>query len=183
LDQVRVFEVDLPGTRALKQSRVEEVLGAVPGNVILIGIDFDRQSLEDVLQAAGFQKGMRTLFIWEGVTQYLTAEAVSNTLEFISDSSGEGSAIVFTYVPRGLVDGTDQPEWFRGFASFAARVGSPLKFGLDRVELEAYLSERGLKLIEDVGAAEFRELYIEPIGRALTVFNAERVAFANVAGS
>jgi methyltransferase (TIGR00027 family) len=180
MNQIRVFEVDLPGTRNLKQIRVEKVLGAVPENVALIGMNFDRQNLGDILRAAGFQKGKRTLFIWEGVTQYITAEAVNNTLEFVSGFSGTGSAIVFTYIRRGLIDGTARPEWFRSLLSFAKRVGSPLKFGLEPAELEQYLSDRGLKLIDDVGAAEYQELYLQPLGREMNVFEGERVAFAKV---
>lgn len=182
MDQVQVFEIDLPGTRKLKENRLESVLGAVPKNVTLIGMDFDQQDLGDILADAGFQKGKRTLFIWEGVTQYLTAEAVSNTLEFVSDVSGAGSAIVFTYVRRGIIDGTDRPEWMGPFLSFARRVGSPMIFGLDQAELEQYLSDRGLKLIDDVGAAEYHELYLKPLGRELNVFDGERVAFAKVMG-
>jgi len=46
------------------------------------------------------------------------------------------------------------------FQSFARRVGSPLIFGLDPVELGQYLAERELKLIDDVGAAEYQERYL-----------------------
>lgn len=126
MDQIQVFEIDLPGTRRLKQARLESVLGAVPGNVTLVGMDFDRQNLDDILGSAGFQRGRRTVFIWEGVTQYITAEAVDETLEFVSSVSGVGSAV------------------------------------------------------EDVGTAEYRELYLNPLGRELTVFDGERVAFAEV---
>jgi methyltransferase (TIGR00027 family) len=182
MDQVRVFEVDLPGARKLKQIRVEKVLGAVPDNVTLVGMDFEQHKLEDVLKAAGFQKGKRTLFIWEGVTQYLTADAVNDTLEFVSSVSSVGSAIVFTYVRRDIIDGTASPEWFKGFVSFARSVGSPLKFGLDPVELGHYLADRGLKLISDVGAADYQDLYLKPLSRELNVFDAERVAFARVNG-
>jgi methyltransferase (TIGR00027 family) len=182
MDQVQVFEVDLPGTRELKQIRLEKVLGAVPGNVTLIGMDFDQQDLGDILAAAGFQKGKRTLFIWEGVTQYLTAEAVSNTFEFVSDDSGAESGIVFTYVRRGIIDGTDRPEWFGPFLSFASRVGSAMIFGLDQAELEQYLSDHGLKLIDDAGAVEYQRLYLTPLGRTLNVFDGERVVLAKVMG-
>ena len=182
LDHVRIFEVDLPGTVKLKQIRLEKVLGAVPENVTLVGIDFDQQSLGDILNTAGFQKGKSTLFIWEGVTQYLTEKAVNNTLEFVSGVPQVGSAIVFTYVRRGLIDGTDRPEWFQSFLSFARKVGAPLIFGLDQVELEQYLSNRGLKLIDDVGAAEYQDLYLKQLGREMNVFEGERVAFAEVMG-
>jgi len=183
MDQVQVFEVDLPGTRKLKHKRLEKVLGAVPGNVTLIGMDFDHENLADTLSAAGFKVGVRTLFIWEGVTQYITAEAVNNTLETVAAVSGVGSAIVFTYVPRGLIDGTDRPEWFEPFLTFAEKVGSPFINGLDRAELEPYLADRGLRLIEDVGAADYKELYLKPTGRELNVFDAERIAFARVVAS
>ncbi len=180
LDQVQVFEVDLPGTRKLKQIRIEKVLGAVPKNVKLIGMNFEQQDLDDMLSTAGFQKGKRTLFIWEGVTQYLTEEAVSRSLEFVSGVSGVVSAIVFTYVRRGIIDGTDRPAWFGTFLTFAKKVGSPLKFGLDQDELGQFLSNRGLKLIEDVGADEYRDLYLKQLDREMDVFDGERVAFAEV---
>jgi len=180
IDHIQVFEVDLPGTVKLKQTRVERVLGAVPDNVTLVGMNFDRQNLADVLKGAGLQKGRRTLFIWEGVTQYLTAEAVDHTLKFVSGVSGVGSAIVFTYVRRGIIDGTDGPEWFQRFTVFARRVGSPLLFGLDPDGLDQYLADRGLRLIDDVGAAEYQDRYLRPIGREMSVFEGERVAFAVV---
>lgn len=182
MDQVRVFEVDLPGTRRLKQTRLERVLGAVPASVTLIGMDFHRQNLGDILRAAGFREGRRTLFIWEGVTQYITAGAVDNALAFVSGVSGVGSAIAFTYVRRGIIDGTARPEWLGSFLSFARSVGSPYLFGLDQTQVEQYLADRGLRLIDDVGAAEYQDLYLKPLGRELNVFDGERVAFAQVTG-
>ena len=180
LEHVRVFEVDLPGARDLKRVRLEKVLGAVPENVTLIGMDFDRQHLAQVLGAAGFQTGVRTLFTWEGVTQYLTGEAVKGTLEFVSSISGEGSAIVFTYVRRGIIDGSDRPEWFGSFLSLASRIGSPFLFGFDRAELGQYLCDCGLELVEDVGAAEYQDRYLKPLGRKLNVFDGERAVYARV---
>jgi len=178
MDRIRVFEVDLPGACEAKRSRLEAVLGSVPPHVVLVGMDFDRQDLGDMLRASSFHNGLRTLFIWEGVTQYITAGAVSDTLEFVSGVSGTGSSIVFTYVRRGIIDGTDRPEWMGQFLNFAGKLGSPMIFGLDRAELEPYLSERGLALVQDVGAADYQELYLKPVGREMNVFDGERIAFA-----
>jgi methyltransferase (TIGR00027 family) len=180
VDQASVFEVDLPGARRLKQMRVEKVLGQVPKYVTLIGMDFEEQTLDDALGAAGFQEGERTLFIWEGVTQYLTAQAVKDTLEYAATVSGIGGAIVFTYVRQGIIDGTDRPEWFPRLQSFASFVGSPMRFGLDPAELEQYLLARGLRLIEDVGAVEYQARYLQRIGREMRIFDGERAAYAEV---
>jgi hypothetical protein len=57
-----------------------------------------------------------------------------------------------------------------------------LKFGLDPVELEQYLADRGLKLIDDVGAADYQDLYLKHLGREMNVFEGERVAFAEAMG-
>jgi len=175
VDQIQVFELDLPGSVRLKKIRLKKVLGAVPEHVTLAGIDFNRQPLGGVLEAAGFKQGRRTLFLWEGVTQYLTGEAVKDTLTFIADT---GSSIAFTYVPQGIIDGTARPDWFDTLLSFARRAGSPFIFGLDPTELESYLADLGLKLVGHVGAEEYRKRYLEPLGRDLNVFGGERVAFA-----
>ena len=182
IDQVQVFEVDLPGTGTLKRKRLTKVLGAVPDHVTLVGINFDQQNLADVLAGAGFKKGKKTFFIWEGVTQYLTEEAVKDTLEFVSGASGPGSGIVFTYIRRALLEGIGAPEWFPGFLGFAEKVGSPIKFGLNPQELGGYLLNLGLTLISDVGAEEYQDLYLKPVDRELSIFNIERAAYAEVRG-
>lgn len=180
MQQVMVFEVDLPGAVEFKRDRLEKVLGAVPDNVQLVGVDFDRQNLADSLEEAGFQPVMKTLFVWEGVTQYITAEAVSDTLEFVSGLPGKGSAIVFTYVRKGIIDGSDRPEWFGSFLSLAGTLGSPMIFGIDPSKIEDYLAARGLTWVEEVGAADYQNRYLKPIGRQLAVFDGERAVYAEV---
>jgi methyltransferase (TIGR00027 family) len=182
IDHVRVFEVDRPATLELKRSRVGKVLGAVPEHVTLVGIDFNTQKLGDVLESAGFQTARKTLFIWEGVTQYITAEAVNDTLEFVSRAAGAGSEIVFTYIRQGIIDGSDRSKTDQRIVSFASKAGSPWIFGIDPAELEQFLAVRGLDLVEDVGAAEYRERYLAPLGREMSVFEGERAALAKVRG-
>ena len=48
----------------------------------------------------------RTFFIWEAVTQYLTADAVHATLESLRPAAS-GSRLVFTYVRRDFIDGVN----------------------------------------------------------------------------
>ena len=89
-----IFEVDHPATSAVKRERIEE-LGAPTSRVTFVPIDFDRERLSDTLSNAGFQADRRTLVIWEGVTNYLTAEAVDATLRWVGALT-EGSRLIFT---------------------------------------------------------------------------------------
>jgi O-methyltransferase involved in polyketide biosynthesis len=116
------------------------------------------------------------------VTQYITAEAVNDTLEFVSRAYGAGSEIVFTYIRQGIIDGSDRSKTDQRIVAFASRAGSPWIFGIDPAELERYLAARGLDLVEDVGAAEYRERYLTPLGREMSVFEGERAALARVTG-
>jgi O-methyltransferase involved in polyketide biosynthesis len=43
------------------------------------------------------------VFIWEGVTQYVSGDAVSQTLSFVGQSA-PGSIIVFTYVLKSIIE-------------------------------------------------------------------------------
>jgi methyltransferase (TIGR00027 family) len=180
MEKTRVFDVDLPGTMALKKKRLKDVIGEVPDHVTLVGINFDKEDLADVLIDAGYRADKHTFFIWEGVTQYLSADAVRDTLAFVAESSGEGSGIVFTYIRKDLFEGLDTPDWFQGYLDFAARVGSPVGFGLEPGGLRDYLADLGLFLVSDVGAEEYKKWYLDPIGRELSIFDIERAAYAEV---
>ncbi len=97
IEHVHVFEVDHPATQRDKRKRLQLIFGEIPGHVIFVPIDFNEENLER-LYDFGYQKQIKTLFIWEGVTYYLIAEAVENTLKFVLKNSGKGSSIVFDYV-------------------------------------------------------------------------------------
>jgi methyltransferase (TIGR00027 family) len=180
IDRTSVFEVELPGPQKLKRERLIKALGRIPSHVVFVPIDFERQKLEDVMEEVNFRTGIQTFFIWEGVTQYITADAVDDTLRYVARVGGAGSEIVFTYILRRIITGEDRSQAEERIVSFAARVGSPWKFGFDPDEVDKYLAARGLSLIEEPGAQEWRTRYLEPIGRDLDIFKGERVVRAGV---
>jgi hypothetical protein len=71
---VPVFEVDLPANIDYKRARVRSIFGWIPEHVTLVPVDFKTDDLAQALPAHGFRLENRTLFVWEAVTQYLTAE-------------------------------------------------------------------------------------------------------------
>ena len=111
-DRVKVFEVDHPATQAEKLARVQAIFGILPAHVAYVPVDFNTQTLEQRLPESGYDPKLKTLFIWQGVTMYLTAEAVDDTLRFVVQHSAPGSAIVFDYIYRLVLDG--DPEAWRG---------------------------------------------------------------------
>jgi methyltransferase (TIGR00027 family) len=98
---VKVFEVDHPATQAVKLKRVTAVFGTPPPHVTYVAIDFDRQTLADRRIACGYDERLKTLFIRQGVTHYLTPQAVDGTLAFIAGNSRPDSSIIMRRY-RGL---------------------------------------------------------------------------------
>ena len=93
-----VFEVDLPEVIQKKRAALSRT-GVSGDHVRFIAIDFETQGVSERLGAFGWDRASRTLFLWEGVTQYVAREAVEATLRFISGASS-GNEVCFTYVPQ-----------------------------------------------------------------------------------
>src|SRR4051794_12661784 len=89
-----VFEVDLAAISRAKVATIERNRERFPvANVVPVEIDFESQSLADVLPQAGFTVGAPTFFVWEGVPMYLTRAAVKATLTGVHELGGDGSRI------------------------------------------------------------------------------------------
>jgi methyltransferase (TIGR00027 family) len=152
-----VFEVDHPATAAAKRRRFSSA-GLAGARVIAVTLDFDRVALPDALGRAGFDPARRTLVIWEGVTNYLTAEAVGAVIRW-AGSLAAGSGFIFTYIDAAVLS---DPGRFVGAPTILREVaasGEPWTFGFDPAALPPYLGERGLTLIEDLGADQYRARY------------------------
>jgi methyltransferase (TIGR00027 family) len=158
LARVTVFEVDHSATRAIKLARLREVLSAIPSNVRYVEIDFMQQTLPNALAAAGLDTKDPAVFLWEGVTQYLSADAVDAVLHFVAGCC-PGTRLIFTYVHSGMLDGSVS---FRAAARLLrgyAQLGEPWIFGLRPDLTRAFLQERGLRLDRDLEAREYRSLH------------------------
>ena len=156
LQAVKVFEVDKPATQASKVEKARKLARTTPTHVVYVPVDFDTDSVEDRLIARGYDPTVKTMFIWEGVTMYLTAEAVDQTLAFVAGRSGPGSSIVFNYVHKAIIDGADVSDAATRWRSALERRGAPARFGIENGQIEKFLAQRGFSVIEraDVGVYE-----------------------------
>jgi methyltransferase (TIGR00027 family) len=157
-----VFEVDHPATQATKRRRVPVRLRA---GVRFIAVDLASDDLSAALLGGGFDTAVPAVVVWEGVTNYLTAEAVDATLRGLAALLAPGSRIVFTYVDRAALDGTGGYAGVREWHDAVSRHGEPWTFGFDPARLPSYLAERGLALALDMSARDAAVRYLAPLGR------------------
>ncbi|MBN1696744.1 MAG: SAM-dependent methyltransferase [Spirochaetales bacterium] len=180
MERLRYFEVDHPSVINKKRGKIKKMLGSLPDHIVFTPIDFTVQGLDTELGKAGYDPGEKTLFIMEGVTQYITEKANDATFTYAAKASS-GSRIVFTYVLKDFIEGGRIPEALNTMYTQMRKKRDPLWiYGLDPVTLRDDISRYSLSLVEDIGSNELRERYMKPAGLDLGVLSIERIALAEV---
>ncbi len=159
--EVTVFEVDHPATQQRKTAVLQNRFGDLPEHVVFVAVRFNSESLADKLLTAGYQTDVQTLFIWEGVTYYITVQAVDDTLTFVTDYSGCGSSIVFDYFPPSVADGTCHLKEARALRSLFGKLGEGLTFGIAPESIETYLAAKGFGQIRNYTHQDLQEKYFK----------------------
>ena len=177
VEQSRVFEIDHPNTSKVKQLHLKRQLSSLPHHVRFIAVDFNEQSLAQALTPTDFDASLKTFFIWEGVTNYLSAEAVDAGFRTMREIAQE-SAIVFTYVDKAVLDSDHKFEGAAKLKQVLAKAGERWTFGFNPPELRRYLAERRYCLLEDIGSVELRSRYFNGSRRNLRGYEFYRVAVA-----
>ena len=177
---VQVFEVDHPATQQAKLRKLEKIFGHVPQYVTYVSIDFNTQTLEQRLLECGYNEHAQTLFIWQGVTQYLTPDGVDSTLAFVACHSGPGSSIIFDYMYTSLLDGTVK----RGEVSKMRRdrwlSNEVLAFGIPEGTITAFLEQRGFTQVHDANFKYLHDTYFTGVNTTRTVADGYAIASAVV---
>jgi methyltransferase (TIGR00027 family) len=160
IKQTHIFELDAPATQQSKRELLRKADIVVPQQVVFVPINFSSESLKDALFGAGFTASQKTLFIWEGVTMYLSTDAIDDTLRSIRSVSAPGSLVFFDYhsLWAEMVDAYGVKE-LRQFHETNAP-GEPLQFGIERGKIESFLSERGYEIVDHLTATDVENRYL-----------------------
>lgn len=156
LREAKLFELDRSTTLQVKRSRM--ATGDSRGAVRYLPVDFGRHDFITIMRTSDFDRRSPSVFVWEGVSQYLQPSAVDRTLRSIAKLSAMGSELIFTYVHRAALAGDE----FEGAATIRAAIAKteePWLSGLVPEEVPGLLRERGFQLIEDLGADDYRARY------------------------
>lgn len=172
LSRVTVYELDHPATQAYKRERIA-TLAPLCLAVKHVSIDFERQSIEEVLGTAGVRASRPTIWIWEGVTMYLTRAAIDATLDAVAALSAPASRLAMTYIPADY-----GPAWVRAIGTAGGRlIGESLEARLNPDEIRTALDARGFGVESDDSAVEWAARYW-PERDAARVRAYERLAVA-----
>lgn len=156
---LKVFEVDFPDTQAWKRSRLEHAGIAIPNSLRYAAVDFERHSLADGLDEAGFCRDQPAFFSWLGVVPYLTHEAAFGTLRFIA-AMPAGSGVVFDYAILPEEMGDAERAAFIELAARTARAGEPFRLFFNPRQLDLELRALGFRSNEDLDGAAIRARWL-----------------------
>jgi len=156
----KIFELDIRTTQRPKIEILNRRGVGLPEEIVFVSIDFNRQSLSEVLLAAGYQGNERSLFLWEGVTMYLTPDAVDSTLAFIRDSGAEGSMVVFDYIYASVLRRENRYYGEKEIFERVSKAGEGWTFGIEEGAIEEFLSERGFRIISHHAPPDLEKAYL-----------------------
>ena len=173
---LKIFEVDQPEVSDNKLAKLPKQLPN-SDNVTYVNIDFSYQSLTEQLIGAGFDQKKSTIFTLEGVSQYITKEAVSSTIKELASLTRDTNSIFFMSYVDELLDKNPEACFGEGYPNpakkaslikgLSAKVGEPWISFYNGAEIEDLLSQNGYSIEENVTLEDLNSLYFSPVGRTL----------------
>ena len=147
--RIRCFEVDLPKTQRLKRELLSQCAVDTSG-VTFISANFLTDNWLDNLVKSRFDPRKPTFFLWEGVTYYLSREAMEKTFRTIA-SSAPGSVLVFDYATDANIEARRKPLGVLHKALLKA-IREPQTFWIpsERKYLAALMQEYGFSMREQL---------------------------------
>jgi methyltransferase (TIGR00027 family) len=150
-----VFEVDFPSTQAFKREQARR-LPQVARALHYVSCDFEHQALDQVLLARGFSMQLPSVWIWEGVTMYLSEASIASSLDTIARLSGAGSRLIATY----LVPMPDANEALtKAAVSILGALSEPLRSFFEPDAMTALLSAHQFSTLSDVSPRDVAARY------------------------
>lgn len=150
-----VFELERREMLKLKSRFLADTSAS---HVRRVPIDFLNEQPEDCLVASGYSRSAKSLFILEGVTNYLHGSAVDSAFSLFSDSV-PGSHVIFTYVHIDAINGTFPAPGLTALLERLRKIGETWTFGFRPEDVPDYLAQRGLRVVTDLTAADYRAIY------------------------
>jgi len=169
LERIKTFEVDHPGTQAVKIEKVKKIFGSLQDHVVFVPVNLGVEDLGQKLLENGYDPSKKSLFIMEGLSYFIPLSVIDEILSFIAENSSKGSCILFDYYPGSVVDGTCNLEMVKNLHKLLMQVEEPLKFGIKDGMIEAFLMERGFSQVHNVTSLDYKRAYFHGVNEGRNV--------------
>lgn len=176
---IRVFEVDQPATQANKIKRLQRIMKEIPETVVYVPIDFNNETL-DKLISCGYDRSLKSLFVWEGVTYYLNAGAVDATLAWMCSNAAAGSAVIFDYLYTSALAAKNKRGEIKRMQRYQRFTGEGLVFGIEKGSVVQFLTQRGFTNVVDINSYELENLYCTGANRGRPVAEVYGIVHAEI---
>lgn len=160
LNGTEIFELDAATTQNEKLKVLTKNKVLLPKQLHYVPINFERNDLKQILFRAGYDPTRRTLFIWEGVSMYITDQAVDETLAFVKSNSGAGSSIAFDYLYRSVIRGECSYYGAAELFEVVKQKGEAFSFGIEEGEIREFLKRKGFAPIAHYPPHRFEARYL-----------------------
>ena len=160
LGRTTIYEIDVPTTQNNKLKLLKRNRVTIPENLTYVPVNFNTDNVEQTLLKAGYDPTKKTLFIWEGVTMYISEEAINNTFSFVKNNSGMGSSIAFDYLYKSVILGKCSYYGARELAEVVKKKGEIFSFGIEEGKIDEFLLEKGFTHISHFTPNQFEEKYL-----------------------
>jgi methyltransferase (TIGR00027 family) len=179
--RVHFVEVDHPETQETKKGILSQLPNRPATHVDYIGLDLASQLPDHVIPQLLQRPHYKTLFIWESVTNSLTA-AMGDKMFRYFQRFPEDTKVIFTYVDKQVLE---NPGMFIGASNMTRLLKKSndfWSFGLDPAGVSDFLSAYNLELEKDISTTEYRKMYFGRRADKMKGYEWYRVVVARVKG-
>lgn len=151
-DGVAFYELDQPNVQEHKRKALSDA-GIDSDHVRFVPVDFRTQNAFEQLIDAGFDRKKKTLFLWEGVTLYLTESDVRKTIQDVRNYAPAGSTLLCDFYADRFIN-ISKPKAVQkalNYTNEGLGFGLPLATGYEQV-LRDFVESKRMSL----GEANFK---------------------------
>jgi methyltransferase (TIGR00027 family) len=171
LGNLTVFEVDDPPFQEWKKQRIQDLGLEAPPQLRFVPCDFENTSIAEALAASGFAAGEACFISWLGVTQYLTREAITDTLRWAGQRPPR-SELVLTYL--------ESNAQAANMRNRMAQTGIALLSAFDRDEITEMVEAAGFSRVEHLSPEDAEQQYFHARTDGLKAPEIQRLLSATV---
>lgn len=158
--QLTIYEIDQVDTQLWKKRRLEETGYPIPDCLKFVSVNFEeKQGWLDQLKKKGFDDTKPAVVVSTGVTQYLTIDAIMETLKMFSKLA-KGSKLALTFLlPFEKIKKQDERKEVDEAEKGAKAGGTPFISFFTPSEMLALAEEAGLKDVTHLSSIDLKEKY------------------------